>query len=366
MGNMDKDMMKYTALKQPYQHMGKLVKTMNILIFSLCLLFTGFLPELCSKQTKYTDMVISSKRITLKEFSTIWNPSIVRVKDKFLLSFRYCLAPAFPWISYVGVVFLNENLEPISTPQLLNTRHEKSLTSSQAEDARLIASGDEIYLVYNDNVDVENPNYTVDRRDMFIAKLSIDGLKVSLGEPLKIFHTEKYNQVRLQKNWVPFDWKGHLMLSYTLNPHEVIVPNLKTGVCNVFSETAFCCHWRWGEWRGGTPALLVDGDYLAFFHSPQVTNSEASKGIYMYHYFMGAYTFSRNPPFSIKTTSKEPIIAKGFYTQSSYDKRIIFPGGFVTVGTSIYLTYGKDDSEVWVAIIDKTKLKKSLKPVTNL
>jgi predicted GH43/DUF377 family glycosyl hydrolase len=346
--------------------MGNLGKTMKTLILSICLCFTFLLPNLWARKTDAVDVVTSTKRIRLKEFSTIWNPSIVKVKHGFLLSFRYCLAPTYPWISYVGVVFLNDKLEPISTPQLLNTRDEASITSSQAEDARLVVFNNEIYLLYNDNVEVENPNYTVDRRDMYISKLSIHKHKVTLEKPLKLFHTEKYHQIRLQKNWVPFEWKGHLMLSYSLNPHEVVYPNLKTGECPSFCETAFESHWRWGGWRGGTPAQLVDGEYLAFFHSPNVTATEASKGILMYHYFMGAYTFSRDPPFSIHATSKEPIIAKEFYTQSSYDKRIIFPGGFVIVGSSIYLAYGKDDSEVWIAIIDKTKLKKSMKPVTNL
>lgn len=339
---------------------------MKILMTSLCLLLTCFAPDICARQTNFTDAVISTKRIKLKEFSTIWNPSIVKVKEGFLLSFRYCLAPAYPWISYIGVVFLNKNLEPISTPQLLNTREGGALTSSQAEDARLFTLNGETYLFYNDNVEIENPDYSMHRRDMFMAKLSIDGHRITLEKPVKLFHKDKYNQVRLQKNWVPFDWKGHLMLSYALNPHEVVYPNLKNGECNVFCETAFACHWRWGEWRGGTPALLVDGEYLAFFHSPSITSSEASKGVHMFHYFMGAYTFSKEPPFQIKAASQEPMIADGFYTYSSYEKRIIFPGGFAVVGSSIYLAYGKDDSEAWIVILDKTKLKKTIKPVTNL
>lgn len=346
--------------------MGNLIKSMKTLIFTLCLFSTCFLTGLHARQTENSNLVISTKQIKLDEFSAIWNPSIIKVNEGFLLSFRYCLAPRYPWISYIGVVFLNDALEPISTPQLLNTRNEGDLTSSQAEDARLMSLNGEIYLIYNDNMEIENPNYTIHRRDVYIAKLTLDGFRVNLEKPLKLIHTEKYDQYRLQKNWAPFDWKGHLMFGYTLNPHEVIYPNLKTGECNVFCETAFGCQWRWGEWRGGTPALLVDGEYLAFFHSPLITSSEASKGLNMYHYFMGAYTFSREPPFAIKAASKEPIIADGFYTQSSYEKRIIFPGGFVPMGSTLYLAYGKDDSEVWIAIIDKTKLKKSLKPVTHL
>lgn len=333
-------------------------------ILSFFLVFA--LPQLSAKPLENCDAVISTKRIMLKEFSSIWNPSIVKVKEGFLLSFRYCLAPKYPWISYIGVVYLDNDFEPISTPQLLLMRDENALTSSQSEDARLFEINNEIYLIYNDNVDVENPNYTVDRRDMFIAKLTLEGTKVNVEKPLKLVHAEKYQSIRLQKNWVPFEWRGRLMFSYSLNPHEVVQPNLLTGECKVFCESAFGCQWKWGEWRGGTPALMVDGEYLAFFHSPLVTTSEASKGRFMYHYYMGAYTFSSSPPFKVRTASKIPIVADGFYTDSSYDKRIIFPGGFIATDTNIYLTYGKDDNEVWIATIDKIKLKKSMKPVTRL
>ena len=81
------------------------------------------------------------------------------------------------------------------------------------------------------------------------------------------------------------------------------------------------------------------------------------------HYYMGAYTFSPEPPFNIKKITTFPIIADGFYTPSDYDKRVIFPGGFVSDGEHIYIAYGKDDCEIWIATLDKEELKKNLKPV---
>jgi predicted GH43/DUF377 family glycosyl hydrolase len=94
-----------------------------------------------------------------------------------------------------------------------------------------------------------------------------------------------------------------------------------------------------------------------------LTRSEASNGVMMYHYYMGAYTFSAEPPFNILSASIAPIVGKDFYTSSTREKRVIFPGGFVVVGPSIYVAYGKDDCEIWVAILDKAKLMRSLRPV---
>ncbi|MBA3602216.1 MAG: hypothetical protein H0W50_00890 [Parachlamydiaceae bacterium] len=333
--------------------------------FLAFLIFTASISfSLEGKEKLKSDMVIATTQIKLKEFPYIWNPSLLKTKEGFLLSFRYCLAPHKPWISYIGVVMLNEALEVISKPQLLNSRRRGDKTPSQAEDARLFVSNDTIYVLYNDNMEVENPS-TSHRRDMYLAKLSFRKSKFHMSKPIKLYHPREYNTRRVQKNWVPFDWRGSMMLGYLINPHEIIHPDFITGECSTIAETPYISTWNWGERRGGTPAIEVDGNYLAFFHSMNVTDSEASRGVHMYHYYMGAYTFSLDPPFYVKAMSHSPIMADGFYTRSSYDKRVIFPGGFAVVGSTIYLAYGKDDNEAWIAIIDKKKLLESLKEVKS-
>lgn len=78
---------------------------------------------------------------------------------------------------------------------------------------------------------------------------------------------------------------------------------------------------------------------------------------------MGAYTFSPDPPFEITKISSKPIEASSFYTFSSYDKRVIYPGGFIVDGPNLYVAYGKDDSEIWIATININELLQSLEPV---
>ena len=96
-----------------------------------------------------------------------------------------------------------------------------------------------------------------------------------------------------------------------------------------------------------------------------ITSSPVSWGWEMWHYFMGAYTFSAEPPFQITKISQKPIYADEFYTQSDNWKRVVFPGGFVSSGQNIYVAYGKDDCEMWIAALDKEALMNSLVPVTQ-
>ena len=198
---------------------------------------------------------------------------------------------------------------------------------------------------------------------MFMAELSYDNGHFTLSAPLKLICEEKYQKQLVQKNWVPFEWNKTLLITYAVNPHEVLYPNLINGTCYHCYETAASIDWKWGTLRGSTPPQLVDGEYLAFFHSGIYTSSASSWNADMWHYYMGAYTFSAEPPFNITKMTPEPIIGEAFYTPSNYNKRVIFPGGFVVSDSVIYVAYGKDDSEMWVATLDKEALKKTLKSV---
>jgi len=69
--------------------------------------------------------------------------------------------------------------------------------------------------------------------------------------------------------------------------------------------------------------------------------------------------------FHITRISNQPINAQDFYVNSELPKRVIYPGGYVVSGNQIYIAYGKDDHEVWIAVMDKHKLMRSLRQVQN-
>lgn len=307
--------------------------------------------------------ILSTKKIEIKDFPKAYNPSILKSDEGILLSFKYRPDLSSPWIYKIGIVLLDDSFQPISQPSLLNTRFDDTSVPSQCEDARIFAYKGKIYFIYNDCLDVVNPSL-VDRRDMYIAQIIQSNGHFELTQPIKLTHKQKYLKDICQKNWVPFVWNDDtLLLSYKINPHEILYPNLSNGICEPVYETFFSENWPWGQLRGGTQALLVDGEYLAFFHSSLYLSSDVSLGHCLRHYFIGAYTFSSVPPFEITKISKEPIIAEGFYTTSDFDQRVVFPCGYIIAGSKIYLAYGKDDCEIWIAEIDKVQLMKTLKQV---
>lgn len=303
-------------------------------------------------------LVIRTKQIYLEDFPDAYNPSIIEYGEGYLMTFRYTPYQRNTNISYIGAVLLDASFEPVSKPDLLMTRHRNSVTQSQSEDARLFTFRKRIYLIFNDNIEVNNPSYG-DRRDMFIAEVLYSEGRLSLSAPLKLSCREKQSQL-WQKNWVPFERNHILYLSYTLNPHEVLYVNLTNGECYPSYSTSHSFDWPYGSLRGSSSATLVDGEYLAFFHSGTVMSSPASYGSQAWHYFMGAYTFSKDPPFKVRKISPKPILGEDFYTPSAFWKKVIFPGGYVVKDSYIYVAFGKNDSEIWIATLDKEALMSSL------
>ncbi len=317
-----------------------------------------------------SEIILSTKQIRLKGFKDAFNPSILKTEKGFLITFR-CLGgwaerldPSGDFLSYVGAVFLDEDFKPITKPKILNTRSNGNTVQSQSEDARIFSYKGRPCLIYNDNNEMNVTN-SCDRRDMFIAEILLSEKDVSLSLPIKLVCEAKRHQY-CQKNWVPFEWEGKVLLSYTIEPHEVLYSNFYNGICHVKCSTFAGINWDYGQLRGSSAAVLVDGEYFAFFHSSIRCFSPVSVDGNRYHYFMGAYTFSKDPPFQITKISPEPIIHKSFYKRSGELKRVVFPGGFVIEDDLLYLAYARDDKEIWMATFDFAKLKESLVPVEEL
>lgn len=310
-----------------------------------------------------TAIVSSTLKIDLTPYENAFNPSILEFGGDYVLTFRYMPDPdGKPWISYVGIVKLDKSFNLIGRPKLLDLRQDGCLIPSQAEDARIFSYNKEIYIIYNDNKDVSNGT-AFDRREMFLAKISYADGQFFAETPLKLKHPLYYDSKLWEKNWTPFVYQDTLLLYYSLNPSEVLEVNWLTGECFPVCTSNTSIRWKFGPIRGGTPAVLVDGEYLGFFHSSIPIISNVSEDQCLWHYFMGAYTLLSEPPFAIEKLSPFPLIEEGFYINSPLPKRVIYPGGFVIRENNIYLAYGKDDHEVWIAKINKDKLMRSLRSV---
>jgi len=309
--------------------------------------------------------VIDLQKIDINGYPDAFNPSIVRWNDSLLMSFRQVIEPStIPSASesIVGLVWLDDNFNPISDPFILNF----GMQSSRIDDVRLTRIGDTVHIVYSANID---DHITEGGYRMWSAKLEFDGTQFFIHDKHRLAYFDGEIPEKREKNWTPFDYCGFLHFVYSITPHLVFLPLAGTECCYTVGKTHADLHWMWGELRGGTPALKVDNRYLTFFHSSILLSSIHSEGQMIPHYFIGAYTFADKPPFEITHISRKPIIAKGFYSGATYDHYwqpvcVVFPAGMLIEDDTIWLTFGRQDHEIWVAKIDKPSLLDSLHPVT--
>jgi len=292
------------------------------------------------------EYVLEDKKIIIPEYPNAFNPSIVRWNDELLLSFRIS-NPANDMETFIGLCWLDENfkLNKEKKIQFLKTELFTRAVLTSAQDARLLTVDDKLYIVYND---ASITGALLPRR-MYVAELNY------VDDTFEIVHAEimqSYEGASLQrweKNWVPFDYEGNLLLAYSIAPHKVLYPILGTSVCETFAFSVSTKPWKFGELRGGTPALICDDEYLSFFHSYDALGSR--------RYLMGAYTFSLDPPFELTAMSDIAIPTEG---------RIAFPGGFLVSKKYIWLVYGMNDERMRVMKIDRHAFMDTLKPVSAI
>lgn len=334
------------------------------LLLSITLISKEIGQNLVNLEEYSNTMVISTKRIILPQFPHAFNPSLVRWNNRLLLSFRVIPDSKQPFTSLIGLTWLNENFDPIGTPHILPLRSMESPAPSRAEDGRLLVVNNTLLLMYSDN----DEELLSKKFRMFCAELEYNGASFIIKNThcLATFDGEQSN--RREKNWVPFDYRNSLLLAYSLHPHKIFYPLFAHAHAALYVTSDNSLAWSWGEPRGGTPALLDHDTYLAFFHSSKKVATVHSQGKEMMHYVMGAYTFSREYPFKIQKISPEPIVAQGFYEGEIYKPywgsvRCVFPCGFIMNEEFLWIAYGRQDHEMWIAKLDKKKLYDSLIPV---
>lgn len=106
-----------------------------------------------------------------------------------------------------------------------------------------------------------------------------------------------------EKNWLWFVSGGVPHMVYSANPHMVVRMDGRLEQQAVHVTHEFNPLWKFGEVRGGSNPILVDGLYWTFFHSslPWVGGKR--------RYYMGAYAFQPEAPFRIVRMSTMPLLS---------------------------------------------------------
>ncbi|MBN1914523.1 MAG: hypothetical protein JW769_01370 [Parachlamydiales bacterium] len=326
-------------------------------------------PNLKDLKQKNRGIVLKTTKVEIRGIDYPYNASIVEGdhSSPYYLFFRYDLLKEnndncrVSFNTYIGVVGLDENFHAIDDYKTLDTQ------SMHSEDPKAFRLHDAYFVTYNDL----SPS-SVYSRTIRLAKLDREW---------NVEYITNYDQhiSLIEKNWIPFVYeKNSLSLPhfiYQMNPHKIleIVDTRKNDLHHlIFPDCPPLINptWekRWGRFSGGTPAKIVDGQYLSFFHS-----FFYQKRTKTFWYVMGAYTFEPNPPFRITAISEVPLIYSDIYNTRgnpilTKKLRCIYPSGFVLEKKDgrdlLHVSCGENDSAVKILTIDKKKLLESLKPIS--
>jgi len=224
----------------------------------------------------------------------------------------------------------------------------------------------------------------------YLTELKFDEQSKNLyvQEPFLYLSTDhEYGHVP-QKNWSPFEYKfrrkqmssssSKTFFVFSVDPHKIVDANETSVMDDKVLTTHTICEtviiepidsiWKWGPIHGGSNSLLVDTPfgprYLAFFHS-----QSHHMTFWMTTYFMGAYLFDVDPPFSVTHISDHPIIPSALYGEEidgwafKAIDYIIFPMNIIEYDDKILLSLGRNDRSGYVVVLNTKGLVSSMKPV---
>lgn len=309
----------------------------------------------------------------------LMNPSIVKWQGKYLI-----LARANYILKIVTLHWLKDDLSGVDVGSSYFGFREGSQVQipgegGNQEDVRGLALQNGSLLIYYGAT-------TGVSSTLVYALLSVvDGVIISSGPTSMIHETQ---QMSFEKNWVPFEYHQEVYWAKFLNPPAIIkeydpwvrfnddgrirahlytVYGINQSLPEDVQQRMAQLPWqadKYGSMRGGSPALLVRGVYLSFFHTQTVVHqSEAWRKTY----FMGAIAMCSRPPFNVVKSSRVPIMHFGdpFYTDHWLFNNIdyvVFPAGFILSDDEkyLYLTFGYQDKRGYLITLEVDALMASL------
>jgi hypothetical protein len=162
-----------------------------------------------------------------------------------------------------------------------------------------------------------------------------------------------------QKNWCWWFHDNQLHLLYHSKPWRIAAIGKSFEDATPYESEGVGV--SYGEIRGGTPPILVDGLYWTFFHSslPWVDRFR--------RYHMGAIGFESKPPFKPVMVTPSPILTG---SQNDYwlprKPLVVFPGGALFKNGEWLIVYGVNDLKCGYCFIPHTDILKRAKRIDEL
>jgi predicted GH43/DUF377 family glycosyl hydrolase len=254
----------------------------------------------------------------------------------------------------------------LKTNRLIELK-ELGLTTYQAEDPRALFFQGQIYLFFNRPTSNGFNSKNGKSRRMAVAKICPESIAV-LDQKIIDFNLQP-----IEKNWTPFigldEKKQESIFMIHSIPKKLLLKLDLMDLSNCSLEyqqdkiPEQIREWEknWGKIRGGTPAVLSEGEYWLFFHSEYIPKL---KGMEMHNYVMGALVLEKEFPFHPKRISKEPIVFNGMYTSSFRRSNIftVYPAGvhYDDKKRVFNVSIGENDRGMKVLTLDKEALEKGM------
>lgn len=176
---------------------------MKYLIFLSLFLLYSFQNPRYDKQA-VDEFVLQSKQIRFNNFPGSLNPSIIRWNEGYLLSFRI-RDPVTNTLYGIGLVPLDKNFNPIASVSELKMPRVSPNERIREQDPRLITTGEKLFIVYSSSV----PGVLVNEsRKMFIGEILFNKDEFAIGPIEGPLSFSGENEMRQEKNWTPFEYKG--------------------------------------------------------------------------------------------------------------------------------------------------------------
>jgi predicted GH43/DUF377 family glycosyl hydrolase len=290
-----------------------------------------------------------------------FNPAIMREPDgKIFLFARRCRnkrekdEDVYVEKNDIVVFELNNELRAVKKAILNLTSH---YPNEQFEDPRVVKFGDK----YGLSCCTFIPSKSYAHQAMFL--LDKQFLNVGRFDPI---YGNNLAQAMVndghEKNWLYFVHDNAPHLVYSANPHVVVRLNGRLESETKYITDEFNPLWKFGEVRGGSNPILVDGLYWTFFHSslPWINKKR--------RYYMGAYAFEAKAPFRIVRMTTLPILT-GTNQQDWWPglPAVVFPcGAFFDIAKNQFVvSYGINDVDcgyIKLPLGDMLEITKVIRP----